>query len=302
MPARAHLSEEAEKEEAEERVRLRALEHKLRELRDRRQMVFAEVRKLSDEQKALYDARHPREEEVERIHAEYRDLGVRLAEARTERDEGRRRLDEALAAVREFRASLPRQEHARPEQIKREMRDIERRQQTTALPLTEENALIDRLRKLTKELAAAERDAGVQEERHAKLKELEKNLADRRAEFAKRTETFERTKSERDARMASIRARLVEAGKLVAEIREKSKVRTEAMDKLRAISAQGDEVEREVDRLIRNSRDRRREARAAITEYRKAFRGPMDMETAMARQAEEQLEELLKRGKVILRG
>jgi uncharacterized coiled-coil DUF342 family protein len=302
MPARAHLSEEAEKEEAEDRIKLRTLQTKLRDLRDRRQMALAEVRKLSDEQKALFDERHPGEEEVERIHQEYRELGHQLAESRHVREESRRRLDEALAAVREFRASMPRQEHARPEQIRREMRDIERRQQTTALPITEENALIDRLRKLTKELAEAERDKGVQEERHVKLKELEKNLADRRAEFGQLNATLERVKNERDARMASIRARLLDAGKLVAAIRDKAKARSAAMDKLRAISMQGDEVEREVDRLMRNSRDRRQEARAAINEYRKGVRGPMDMEAAVAKQIDEQLEELLKRGKVVLRG
>ena len=302
MPARAHLSEEAEKEEAEERVKLRTLQTKLRDLRERRQMALAEVRKLSDEQKALYDERHPGEEDVERLHSEYRDLGRRLSEARQARDEGRRHLDEALAAVREFRASLPREERARPEQLRREMRDIEVRQQTTALPLKEENALIDRLRALTKELAGSERDKGVQEERHTKLKELEKNLAERRAASAKLSEAFDKVKKDRDARMESIRSRLLDAGKLVAAIREKARSRSLAMDKLRAIDAQGIEVEREVDRLIRNSRDRRQEARQVIGEYRRAVRGPMDMEAAAKKQADEQFEELLKRGKVVLRG
>jgi len=302
MPARAHLSEEAEKEEAEERVKLRALQTKLRDLRDRRQMALSEVRKLADEQEALFNARHPGEEEVERIHAEYRELGHQLSEARGLREEGRRRLDEALAAAREFRSSLPRQEHARPEQIRKEMREMERRQQTTALPVKEENALIDQLRRLTKELAEAERDVGVQGERHLKLKELEKNLADRRAEFAKLNATLEKVRTDRDARMTSIRTRLVEAGKLVAAIREKGKARSTAMDKLRAIDMQGNEVEREVDRLMRNSRDRRQEARAAINEYRRGVRGPMDMEALVAKQIDEQLEQLLKRGKVVLRG
>jgi uncharacterized coiled-coil DUF342 family protein len=302
MPARAHLSEEAEQEEADERVKLRALQNKLRDLRDRRQMALAEVRKLTDELEGLLNARHPGEEEVERIHSEYRELGHQLSEARGLREEGRRRLDEALAAVREFRSSLPRQEHARPEQIRKEIRDTERRQQTTALPVKEENALIDHLRRLTKELAEAERDAGVQGERHLKLKELEKNLADRRAEFAKVNATLEKVRADRDARMASIRSRLVEAGRLVAAIREKGKVRSTALDKLRAIDTQGNEVEREVDRLMRNSRDRRQEARAVINEYRRGVRGPMDMEAAVAKQIDEQLEQLLKRGKVVLRG
>jgi uncharacterized coiled-coil DUF342 family protein len=302
MPARAHLSEEAEKEESEERVKLRALQSKLRDLRDRRQMALAEVRKLSDEQKVLYDERHPGEEQVEKLHFEYRDLGRKLSEARQARDEGRRHLDEALAAVREFRASLPREEHARPDQIRREMRDIEHKQQTTALPLSEENALIDRLRKLTKELVEAERDQGVQAERHLKLKELEKNLAERRAAFGKLSEAFDKVKVDRDARMTAIRARLVDAGQLVAAIRAKATARRAAMDKLRAISTQGDEIEREVDRLMRNSRERRQEARQAISEYRRGVRGPMDMEAAAKKQVEDQLEELLKRGRVVLRG
>ncbi len=102
--------------------------------------------------------------------------------------------------------------------------------------------------------------------------------------------------------MQSIRGRLEGAGKLVAEIREKARARGAALDRLRALSAQIDELEREADGLSRKSRDRRSEARQVLQEYRRSVSGPSGEAGAAQTVADRQLEELLKRGRVTLRG
>ncbi|HUI38079.1 MAG TPA: hypothetical protein VLY85_00445 [Thermoplasmata archaeon] len=302
MPSRAPLSEEAEREERDDRDRLRSVQAKLRELLERRRLILSEVHRLSDEQEALHHLRRPGDEEVERIHQEYRDLGGQLAETRRLREEARRALDAALIALREYRAQLPRGERARPEEIRKEIAQLELRQQTHALPLPEENALIDHLRKLTQTLALAEKNKTTQEGQHAKLKELEGALAARREEFGRLTNELARLRTERDGRMDSIRGKLVDAGRIVAGIREKAHARGLAMEKLRALGTQIAELERDADRLMQGSRARRQEARKVILDYQRSVRGPMDPETARARAADAQLEELLKRGKVVLRG
>ena len=157
MP-RALLSEEAEQEEHDDREKLRDVRDKLRALLDRRQVQFEEVRRLSDEQKRLYDARQPGEREVERIHQEYRDIGHAMAEGRHLRDEARAKVDAALIAVREFRASIPRGEPPRPEAIRREIAELEHAQQTRTMTLAEENALIKRLRQLVKVAEEAQKN------------------------------------------------------------------------------------------------------------------------------------------------
>jgi uncharacterized coiled-coil DUF342 family protein len=301
MP-RALLSEEAEQEEQADRDRLRELRDKLRVLLDRRRLQFEEVRKLSDEQERLHDARQPGEREVERIHQEYRDLGQAIAEGRRLRDDARRKLDEALIELREFRAQLPRGESPRPESIRREIAELEHAQQTKTFTIAEENALLKRLRELVKLAQEAEGTQKAQEERRRHLAALEAALVERRSAVGRISAELDRLKAERDARMQSIRGRLEGAGKLVAEIREKARARGAAMDRLRAVSAQIDELEREADQLSRKSRDRRSEARQVLQEYRRSVSGPAGEAGAAQNVADRQLEELLKRGRVTLRG
>ena len=231
-----------------------------------------------------------------------RDRGTYVPSRAPLSEEARRALDAALIALREYRAQLPRGERARPEEIRKEIAQLELRQQTHALPLPEENALIDHLRKLTQTLALAEKNKTTQEGQHAKLKELEGALTARREEFGRLTNELARLRTERDGRMDSIRGKLVDAGRIVAGIREKAHARGLAMEKLRALGTQIAELERDADRLMQGSRARRQEARKVILDYQRSVRGPMDPETARARAADAQLEELLKRGKVVLRG
>lgn len=301
MP-KALLSEEAEKEEQEDRERLRDVREKLRGLLDRRRMQFDEVRRLSDEQQRLYEARQPGEREVERIHLEYRDLGHAMADARRDRDECRTRLEQAVIALREFRGRLPRSEIPRPEAIRREIAELEHTQQTRTMTLAEENALLKRLRQLVKLAEEAEKSQQTQEERRRQLAEHEAEVTRRRAALTATVVQLGKLKEERDSRMQSIRGRLEGAGKLVADIREKARLRGAAMDRLRALSAQVDELEREADRLGRNSKVRRDEARQAISEYRRSVQGPAGESAGAQQVADRQLEELLKRGRVTLRG
>jgi len=302
MAPRALLSEEAEQEEQKDRDRLRELRDKLHGLLDRRRLQLAEVRRLSDEQHRLYDARQPGAREVERIHEEYRELGQALAEARRLRDTARTRLDEAVIAVREFRASLPRGEPLRPEAIRREIVELEHAQQTRALTIAEENALIKRLRERVKLAEEAERTHQSHEERRRQLGALEAAVTERRAEVQRLSGELDRLKGERESRMQSIRGRLEGAGKLVADLRETAKARSAAMDRLRDLSAQIDTLEQEGDRIMRNSRGRREEARQAIAEYRRSVRGPAGEKSSEQQAADRQLEELLKRGRVTLGG
>ncbi|MCI4367854.1 MAG: hypothetical protein L3K08_08885, partial [Thermoplasmata archaeon] len=145
-----------------------------------------QVHQLSDQQKILYDQRQPRQEALDRTNDEHRDLGRKLTDLRHQRDAARKALDEALIALRmaqpvthrgpRDRLDHGRPEHARPEQIRREIAQLELRQQTMALPLSEENALIDQMRLLTKSLTEAQKGAGLIEEQQERRRELEETL------------------------------------------------------------------------------------------------------------------------------
>ncbi len=298
MPSRAYLSEEAIQEERETRDRLREIDGKIRLLRDRRLALVDRVRELSAEQKALFDTRQIPQEKVERLHEEHRALGRALAQLKSERDRARSRLDEAVARAREIRAEINPAERVRPERIRKEIADLEVHQQTNALSIDEENALIVRLRERTKFLKEVEAREAVIAEHEKKRRDAEAAVKAAREEVQKRTQDLEKARFERDRKMDEIRSELVRAGSVVAQIREKAAARREVMQKLDALGREMAALESEGRRLWLASRDRQQEARAAARAY-----GPARSRLGGSHppdRTDQKLEELLKRGKVTL--
>lgn len=303
MPGRPVLSEEAEKEEQADREEFYKTESKLRELRGRRQALVTEVRELSAKQKELYDARQPRQQALEATHAEHQGLGHALGDLRRRGDASRDALNRAMIALREYRATIPKgSEGPHPEQVKREIADLEMRQQTHALPLTEENQLIDRLRLLSKQLKESEKHRGESDARHQRLKALEADLSARRAEVDQIGPEMARLRAERDKKMQSMRDQLVEVGRLVADLRETARHRGEVMARLDAAHNEVMTLERQSEQLWKRKHDRAQEARSTVRDYNRAVRENVSGEGAYARVADAQLQELMKRGRITLSG
>ncbi|MCI4322224.1 MAG: hypothetical protein L3K18_08655 [Thermoplasmata archaeon] len=301
MP-RPVLTEDAEQLDRDDREQIRHTEGKLRELYGRRAALIDLVHQHSDAQKDLYDERQRRQAAVEDLYQSHQEMGRRLTDLRRARDQGRGKLEEAIVATRMIRSEMPKGDHATPDQIRREMADLEHRQQTTALPIKEENSLIDRLRSLKTQLTAAERDRALIDGVVAKRKALEDAVRLRKVELDQIQGEFEQVRVERDRAMTGIRTRLVDVGGLLAQLREKAKARGEAMAKVDAMSEEIRNLERDVNARIRATRDRRVEAKRTIGDYNRQVRDSVSGERGYAQAADAQLEELMKRGRVTLRG
>jgi len=189
-------------------------------------------------------------------------------------------------------------ERVRPEQIRKEIATLELRQQTRALPLEEENALIALLRQKTQELKQVEARTAVVAAHQQKLKEAEAALVAAREEFQRQGKELSTAKAERDSKMVAVREKLEVAGGLIATLREKGHARAELVAKIDALSREMDGLEREARQLIAKSRSRRDQARRMLRAYSHT-RGPPS-EELLATTAEAHLEELLRRGKVTL--
>ena len=297
MTPRVVMSEEADREERDDRQRLRSLEDRFETLLARRRALLGDLRKLSSEQKALFEQRQAPESEVEKLYEAHGQLGHRLAELRAARDATRRKVDEAIVRKRELLLTFDRGERERPEQIRREIAELELRQQTRALPLPDENALIARLRRRTADLKEAEARIQVVAAHESLRKEADLAIASARAEVDHLGEEFRLVRAERDAAMVAIRKRLEAAGGLVAELRAKGKARADAIRELDTLSKELDAVDREGRELLARSRARRAEALKTLRQYAGRRRPP---EETLASVAEAHLEELMKRGKVTL--
>ncbi len=299
MPSRPILSEEEERAEHDDQARLRAIDAKLDSLFRRRQQLLTEMRRLSAEQKALYDRRQEPQAEVERLYEQHGELGKRLAQLRGERDAARKKVEEAVIRLRELKLTFAPGERLRPEQLRREIAELELRQQTRALPIEEENALIATLRQRTKELKEVEARVSVVAEHERQRKEAEAAVAQARADAERLGQEWVKTRAERDAKMAAVRAKLETAGGLVAELRAKGRARAEVMEKVDGLSREMMGLEQEGRKILAQTRARRDEARRTLRAYTRP-RGPTPDLGASA--AEAQLQELLKRGKITLGG
>jgi uncharacterized coiled-coil DUF342 family protein len=300
MAPRVVLSEEEEQKDRDDRDRLQDLERKFRSLETRRGTLIEEMRRLSSEQKALYDRRQAPQQEVERIYDEHGALGKRLMELRSAREKARRHLEAAVVAVRELRLSFPSTERIRPEQLKREIADLELKQQTSAVPIEEENALIARIRERTRELKTAETHAATIAEHEKQRKEADARVRACRAEVDRLGAEFAQAKADRDAMMATIRSKLEAAGSMVAEMRAKGKARAELMETIDGMSREMATLDTEARRIYGESRARREEAQRTLRAYTRP-RGRTNDEVA-TNFADAQLQELLKRGKITLGG
>ncbi len=299
MPPRPFLSDQEERDEREDRNRLRTLDARLDALHRQRQPLIADIQRLAAEQRALYDRRQAPQDLVEKLYREHGELGRKAAELRTQRDRARTKVDEALIRLRELRLTFAPGERVRPENLKREIAELELLQQTRAVPIDEENALIARLRQRSQELKTAEARAGLVSEHERQRKEAEAAVAAARAEVDALGAAMAEARTTRDRRMVEIRETLEGAGALVAEMRAKGRERAELMARVDAIGREIADLEREGRRLIGAARARREESRKTVREFTR-HRGPTAdlLDTA----AEAQLAELMKRGKVTLGG
>ena len=299
MPARPILSDEEERQEREDQDHLHLLDGKLDRLYEQRGELISEMRRLSAEQKALYDRRQAPQAEVEELYRAHGELGKELAQLRADRDRARQAVEEAVIRLRELKLTFSPGERVNPERLRKEIADLELRQQTRALSLEDENALIALARQKSKELKEAEARGSVVAEHERQRKEAEAGVGGARARLDGIVRTMAEKRTQRDVKMAEIRAKLATAGGLIADLRAKGRERADVMAKVDAASREIVEMEREGRRILGQIRVRRDEARKTLRAYTRPRR---PVEDILESAAEAHLEELLKRGKVTLGG
>jgi uncharacterized coiled-coil DUF342 family protein len=293
-----HLSDEDEREERADRDRLQAIESKLDALETRRRGVIDQIRKISAEQQALYAQRQQIQADVEARYDHQGELGHQLAALRAQREAARHAAEASVIKRRELLLTFPSTDRLKPEQIRREIAALELRQQTRALSLEDENALIKQLRQRATELKAAEAQGAVVAEHARQRKEADDAVMAARTAVARISAEVEAARAARDQAMSDIRGLLETAGGIVAEMRTKGKARAELIAQVDAVERDMVALEREGREVFNRTRSRRAEAQRLMRAFaRPRERPPADI---VATAADRRLEELMKRGKVTL--
>lgn len=287
-------------EDRAERRRLDQLDAKIRELRPKRQALIQELLRLSEEQREMFNSRAPQQARLEELNETHRRLGRDLGSLRSELDRARHTRDERLAVVRELRSSLPKSARSPVDQLKKEMVKLELQQQTRAVPLEEENALIDRMRQLRKEVAVAESEAAEVTKRVDALRGAESAFELARAEVERLRKALDDQRAARDRAMESLKGELVAAGQAMARVREKAQARGTVRRELDDIDRTLRGMEREFDDLRRQYRARRGEARRLVVEHNRSARRAVSDPSELDRTVDDRMEQLLKEGKIRL--
>jgi uncharacterized coiled-coil DUF342 family protein len=274
MRSRPGFSEQWQREERAERDRLRQLENRLNALLDQRRELIGHVRALSSKQQELYYGRHGPQAEAERLHNESGELGRHLAQLRSARDRARQTLEDAVIRRRELVLTFDRGERLNPEQLRKEMAELELKQQTRALPIEEENALIAELRQKAKDLLHYESRKEIAVEHERQRKEADAAILAARAEIERIVREMEAARVERDKRRAEIPANLEAAGAVVAELRTVGRSRADLMTQVDALSREISDVEREGRELLARTRQREEDARLIMEEYSRPLSSP----------------------------
>lgn len=300
MLTKATPRDETREEERADRRRLDQLDAKIREFRTKRQTLIQELLRLSDEQRDMFNQRPPQQAKLEELNEAHRVIGRNLATLRQQLDAARRLRDQRLGVVRELRAAMPKSARSPVDQLRREMKKLEIEQQTRAVPLEEENALIDRMRQLRKEIAVAESEASEVAKCAETLRSAEVAFEAARGDVERLRHALDDGRAARDQAMETLKGELVIVGQAMARLREKSQargtVRRELDDTDRTLRG----MEREFDDLRRQYRARRGEARRVVVEHNRSARRAVSDPSAMDRTVDDRLEQLLKEGKVRL--
>jgi uncharacterized coiled-coil DUF342 family protein len=300
MLTRSGTPDADREEERAERNRLDQLDSKIRELRPKREAMIRELFRLSDEQRAMYDQRAPVQSRLEELNEVHRQLGRELSRTRNGLDTARRIRDERLAVVRELRAALPKTARSRLDLLRREIEKLEMEQQTRAVPLEEENALIDRMRQLRKEIAAAESEAATILQHREALRVAEEAFEAARVEVERLRAQLDGQRVERDRAMGALKDALVAAGRQMALLREKAQARGVVRRELDDIDRTLHGLEREFNDLRHRHQARRGDARRLVVEHNRSARRAVSDPSALDRAVDDRLERLLKDGKIRL--
>lgn len=292
--------EDERSEERAERRRLDQLDEKIRLLRPKRQSLIQELLRLSEEQRELFGDRAPQQARLEELHETHRQHGREVARMRSELDGARRLRDERLAVVRELRAALPASARSSVDQLRREMGQLELQQQTRAVSLEEENALIQQIRGLRKEVARAEAEAAEVHRRTDALRAAEAAFGTARDEVERLRKGLDDRRAARDQTMGALKSELVNAGQAMARVREKGQARGMVRRELDDIDRTLRGLEREFDTLRQQHRARRGEARRAVVEHNRTARRATTDPSQLDRAVDDRLEQLLKGGKIRL--
>lgn len=301
MARKKSQEEEWQKIRAEKRRVIENAEQKYQELITKRDEFNTEARRVRDERDAFRQKKDEIFSGIEDIKRQKNEIGKILAEHKTKRDEYQKKAKELINIKKQKRGKIYASLSDEVLELQAELQYLELTQQTKVMSLHDENEIVERIRKTHEKVVKYQKELEVQDKLSGEVHELDSEI----------TKLFENADKEH-AEVIKLAGQMKElTQKIINTVNETAHIINEANKKHQEyleLREKADECHRKAkemrDKIITTRRELREftmESKKLIEEHNIKVRDKFDDKKKLDEKAEENLLELLKKGKISLR-
>lgn len=285
-----------------ERSELELAEIKLETLVEKRNALNADAAVFREERDLLNAQRREIMDQVREIRARRSAALDAMRAHKARRDDLQKRAKELIELKRRTRSKVQTSIRADLDRVRREVRQLEMRQQTSSLKLEEENALLDEIRAKLRALKDLEALHSEQDRIAREVNDIDTSITEMFREADKNHEQVVRLSSEARAKREELAALMTQVTSVTAEADRKHEEYLKIRNRADEFHEKAVEMRTRVLATREAYRAENREARNMIRQQNLAVRKELLDERKLDSAAEEALRLLLAKGRVEIKG
>lgn len=285
-----------------EKTELDTAEIKLESLIERRNAANAEASAVRQERDLFHDQRKALVDQVRTLRDERDALVKEMRIHRDRRNELQAKAKELIELKRKVRGAMHSSIGGDLERLRKEVKDLEMRQQTSPMKLDEENALLDDLRGKLRELRDLEGLKGDQDRVYREVRDLDASITDLFKAADVEHELVVKLSAEQKDRHEKLMPLVGQIDGLTTEADKKHEDYMKARERADDMHKKAMEMREKVLTIRNEKRAEIREARDMIRQQNLTVRKELLDDKKLDKAAEEALQVLLKKGKVEMKG
>ena len=285
-----------------EKSELEQAEIKLESLIQRRDALNAQAAVSREERDLLHQQKREVVDQARALRDERDRLVDEMRAHRDRRNEFQRKARELIELKRKVRGQFQGSISGELDRLRRDVKGMEMRQQTTSLKIEEENALLDDLREKLKELKALEHVRSEQDKIGKEVRDLDGSITDLFRAGDKEHELVVKLNAEAKDRHEKVGALAAQIAALAADADKKHEEYLKVRGRADELHGKAMEMREAVLTIRNTARAEIREARNLLRQQNVTVRRELLDERKLDKAAEEALQLLLKKGRVEMKG
>jgi len=284
------------------KTELELAEIKYQSLIEKRDQYNAEANVFKEERDTLHKQKRELNEEMKSLKAQRDSLVKEMRSHKNLRNEYQKKAKELIDLKRKRKIKVSSSLPSQIESLKREVRDLDRKQQTTSLTLEEENALLEDLKRKMKEIKELEIVHEEQKKIVSEVEEIDRTIDDLFRKAEEEHSLVLKLSKEAQELHEKIVEKIKSISYLIAEANKKHSEYMKLKEKADHYHMRAVGMRSKIISIKKDKWEERKLARKMIEEQNIAVRKALQDKEKLEKVAEEALEVLIKKGKLELRG